>query len=307
MTDTHNTTETTENIELLTEIGAIDGLASFDSATQIVSTAVGNALAAAELTPIGDHGAACIVPDGMKHTILDLSDWENVPRSRGGTFRFVDPDSLIGYVDRYITDDTLLYGTDPHGRGTKLLTQSTNLLGAVLDDHPIDGAANRNHNAALMMRPTEEARRWGHALGNKLDQEMFLDLIVDGMGEIADPPGGDLRDLVSDLHAIRTSEVESIVRTGGEGSIKVSDNVKLHAGQGTEVSFPEEMSVTFAPFVDVEDVVGLTLRIKPKVVGSNVVFTLTCAGLDNALATIAHRVANAVGVQLDREVMWTAP
>jgi uncharacterized protein YfdQ (DUF2303 family) len=284
----------------------VPDIGSFNGAVDIVNTAIANAAAAAEPIPLGDFGSARVVPAGMAVVIEDVRDFEETPRRRKGHSNFVDAGSIVEYVSRYADGQTLAYATDPHGRGTKMLTSQTSLMTVIINDHPSDGAGCRDHTAGLVLRPTEEARRWGNAINNTLDQEMFLDLIVDGLGEIAEPPGAELRDLVSDLHAIRTSEVSSVVRTGGEGRIVVSENVKLHAGPGTDVSFPEQMSITFSPFVDCEDAVGLTVRIKPNARGSQVNFKLSCAGLDNALATIAYRVASGVGTALDREVMWTA-
>ena len=273
----------------------------------IVDKAINKGLAATEPAPVGDFGEARVVPMGAAVQIDDVRRFEAKPRTRKGEWAFVDVDSTVNYVQRYMTDNTLVYAVDPHGDGEKMLRRrQTSLIEVMIDDHPTDDTSAREHKATMVLRSTEAANRWGNALEGSLSQEQFLDLIVDGLGEIADPPGADLRDLVSDLHAIRTAEVESVIRTGGEGAIKVTENVKLHAGPGTEVKFPESMTVVFQPFVDTEDTATLELRIRPNVLGSKVSFNLSCAGLDNALATIAYRVAQAFGTAVDREVMWTA-
>src|SRR5690606_31339577 len=140
----------------------------------------------------------------------------------------------------------------------------------IIDDHPTGGVARRAHAAKLVLRPTAAAKRWAAALkADTLTQEQFLDLIVDGLTEIGRPDGAVLRDLVQDLHAIRQTEIKSVIRTGGEGAIQLAENVKLHAGPGDTVTFPEEMTVVLTPFVGVEEQVVLNIRIKPTVGGDH--------------------------------------
>jgi hypothetical protein len=282
------------------------GLMSLHGASEMVDQAIEIGIAATEPVEIGDHTIARLVPRGFEVRTFDVREHEDVPRQIVGSFAFVDADSFITYVERYQSPNTMLYGVDPYSSGQKMLTGPTVLIKGCIDDHAVNAPANRSHTANLALRPTEQAKRWGNALSGVLSQEAFLDLIVDGLGEIADPPGADLRDLVSDLHAIRTAEVQSVIRTGGEGSIVVTENVKLHAGVGTTIAFPERMTVTFAPFVDTDDLVVLDLRIKPTVSGSAVSFRLSCQDVATQLSTVCYRVAGAVGDLLVTEVMWTA-
>ena len=155
------------------------------------------------------------------------------------------------YVNRYKTDATLGYVRDLNGRGATALTSDVEIANYVLDDHPADDAATgfREHIATLVLRPTAAARRWGSALAAKMiDQERLLDLVVDGIAEIAEPDGATLRDLVSDLHAIRTSSARSVLRTGGQATVEVADNVSLHSGTGTKVTIPEQITIVFTPY-----------------------------------------------------------
>ncbi len=142
------------------------------------------------------------------------------------------------------------------------------------------------HTARVVLRPTASAKRWGGALDKPLDQEQFLDLVDDGITEIASPDGAVLHGLISDLHAIRTTEVKSVIRTGGEGSIELAENAQLRTGTGTKVAFPEQITLALEPFVGLREVVTLPLRVKPHVAGQRVTFTLSCAVVDDALGTV---------------------
>jgi hypothetical protein len=289
----------------------------FGGAAQFVREALDHAAAAAEAVPVGDHGEIRIVPGDYSVQVTDVRQYEDTPRFREGKFAFVDVESFQTYADRYRDDDSLLYGYDPYSSGgVKMLTSDTTLASMILDDHPVAapdhvyGVGRRKHEVALVLRTTPAARRWGTVLGrDTIDQEGFLDLIVDGMGEIAAPDAADLRDLVSDLHAIRSTEVQSVIRTSGETALTVADNVKLHAGPGSEVKLPEKITVVLQPWVDADeadDRVVLEVRVKPIVRGTTVLFALTCADLDAVLAERAHLVARRLQEAVDTPVMWAA-
>jgi uncharacterized protein YfdQ (DUF2303 family) len=294
-----------------------EGLHSLGSAVELIDRAIGIGIAAADGFSIGDHGELFRKPNGDVE-IIDVRRFEDEPRLPSfitATPKFVSVESLARYVARHqLSDQTVAYIADTYGKGIRLLTADNDVAWVTIDDHPILDTTDlpseqlvgrQAHTASLVLRPTEPAKRWGAALSaNHVGQEAFLDLIVDGITEIAEPDGAVLRDLVSDLHAIRTSEVQSVVRTGGEGSIELKENVKLHAGTGTQVSFPETMQVTFVPFVGLSKPVVLKVRIKPEVVGNKVVFSLTCAQLEQQLATVMGDLAASIAEHTNLNPLW---
>lgn len=141
-------------------------------------------------------------------------------------------------------------------------------------------------------------------LGKPIDQEAFLDLVDDGIGEIASPDGAQLRDLISDLHAIRNAEVKSVIRTGGEGAIQINENVTLHAGTGDKVTFPERMTIVLRPFASIVSTIALDLRITPKVRDGHVSFTLSCPTLDDKLAEVLGDVAADIAERTGLNPHW---
>ena len=120
--------------------------------------------------------------------------------------------------------------------------------------------------------------------------------MVDGITEIAEPAGAVLRDHVQDLHAIRSTSVKSVMRTGGQGAIELAENVKLHAGTGNAVPFPEVITVVFAPFAGIPDIITLSVTVKPTIArdSEKVSFSLRCPGLDDALAQVLSNLAGNV-------------
>lgn len=293
----------------------VDNLHTVQGAVDLIDTAIRNGLTATVEVPVGDHGLAFRKPNGDVE-IIDVRQFEDEPRLPSfitEQAKLVSVDSLARYIARYRNDVTTVANiTDPYGKGLGMLTSDTDVAWVTLDDHPLPGddddaqvVGRKAHTATLVLRPTEPAKRWGSALhAAHLSQEAFLDLIVDGITEIADPDGAVLRDLVADLHAIRTSEVQSVVRTGGEGSIELKENVKLHAGPGNRVTFPEQMTVTFTPFVGLSTPVVLTVRIKPTVGDTKVRFTLSCAHLDDAIAKVIGDLAAAIVEHTGLNPLW---
>lgn len=267
---------------------------------QLVDDALAAATAAMEPITLGDHSLGVIVPEGYTLRTVDLREHEDLRRWRVGVFEFADVDSLAHYAGRYLTDDTLLYVKDQHGEGHTALVQNTCVAYIVLDDHPADGVGHRDHQANLILKPTAAARRWGSALERNLGQEQLLDLVVDGVGEIIAPDGAVLRDLVSDLHAIRSSEVKTVVRTGGEGSVVLAENVKLHAGTGNLVTFPETIKVAVRPFAGCADVVTGDVKVKATVSSgsSGVVFRLSAPWMDDELSRVVTGITEDLADQV---------
>lgn len=296
----------TRDVGLRTVVGAVD----------LINDAIENGLVAGDPLEVGDHGLAFRKPDGAVE-VLDVRRWEDEPRLPSfitEKAKLVSVDSLARYLERFDRPETTVANiADPYGKGLSMLGSDSEVAWVTLDDHPAhreldmaDAVGRQAHTATLVLRPTEPAKRWGRALAaDALSQEAFLDLIVDGISEIASPDGAVLRDLVGDLHAIRTSEVQSVVRTGGEGSIELKENVKLHAGTvGNKVTFPEQMTVTFQPFVGVTGQVVLTVRIKPAVGDTKVRFGLSCSHLDDSIAHVIGDLAAEIVERTGLNPLW---
>lgn len=298
------------------------GLSTLEGAPDLIRTAVDNGLAAADPASVGAYGLAYIVPASHKVEVLDIREHEDEPRLPSfptQTHQFVGVRSLASYVDRYQNPATLAYVTDVYGKGTAMLTSDTPVATVVLDDHPASNLDNddgvlsvevsvgrRAHTARLVLRPTAAAKRWGQALAtSRMSQEQFLDLVVDGLGEIAEPDGAVLRDLIQNLNALRSTEVTSVMRSGGEGQIVLAENVKLTAGTGNTVPFPEQMTIVLQPFAGVADTVTVKLRIKPALGDAHVVFSLSCGELDDTIARVVASVADDLTDQTGLTAHWT--
>ena len=285
-------------------------VASFGVDAALIDRAVENGIAALAAEKVGDHGLLVRRPAGWTTEYLDVRTQEDQPRERAGTFKFATVDSLVEYVTTYSDEDcTVGYMTDVTGRGVTVLTQDTMTVEYVLDDFnpdPMATIANRVHRAQLVLRPTTAARRWGKALnGQAISQEQMVELVIDGVGEIAAPPAADLRDLISDLHAIRTDSAKSIVSTTGGLAIELAENTSLHAGPGHLVTVPDEIALVLQPWTALDQTITTKVKIRPTVIDGRVAFRLAAPHLEDALNTVLLGVWTALR---DRSFMplWVA-
>lgn len=224
----------------------------------IVAQAVANGILAAEPVDLGDHGLALALPPSYRVETLDVRQWETRPRQIAHTARITSIDSFATYFGAHAEADfTRLYAIDQFARSLTLKGDQKVAM-AVFDDHghvALDVARPRvglrQHVAELVLRPTVPALRWADVLtvdGVSMTQDGLLELIDDGIGEIADPDAAVLRDLVADLHAVRTTGVQSVRRTGGDAAITLSENVALRAGAGNQLAVPEQLTVSLIPW-----------------------------------------------------------
>lgn len=306
-------TDTPSKLDAPLELQTAEALASsvlaqYEINADVVAQSVENAVAAVGPRPVGEHGLAFLVPPSWAFRVEDTRTLSaaTLPEYRSLTTAFVGVRSLAAYVNRYATADTLGYIVDVNGKGTEPLLADLKVAHYVLDDIPAADAATarRAHRADLIIRPTAAARRWGNALGKPLTQEAMLDLIVEGITEIAAPPGAELRDLISDLHAIRTTSAKSVYRTSGQLAVEVADNVTLHAGPGNRVEVPEKITLVIAPFAGISSTLQVDVLIKPKVTGDAVTFVLTAPKLDERIAEIIGEIAAHLTEATGLEPMW---
>lgn len=257
-----------------------------------LAEAIQHAVAATDPIDIGDHHLLVRMPSGYVPHLVDVRDGEEIDRYVHHCQPLVGVDSLARYVEVHRCESTRAYLLDVYGSGTAPLVKDTNAMTVVIDDHLADNIPNhRGHQAVLVLRPTNAARRWGKALSGKLSQEQFLDLVVEGITEIVAPDGAVLRGLVSDLHAIRTTEVQSVIRTGGNGSIQLAENVRLSAGTGDKIDFPEIVKITLTPFAGIPATIALDVQVRPSVAGQHVHFELRAPTLEDEIARVLAAVA----------------
>lgn len=280
----------------------------------IVAEAVANGIIAAEPVELGDHGLAMALPPGFNMQMFDVRQWEQRPRQITHTVKLTSIESFATYFQAHaVSGFTRLYAIDESARDLTLKADRKVAM-AVFDDH--GGAIEderfprvglRQHVAELVLRPTVPALRWADVLsveGVTLTQEGLLNLIDDGIGEIAEPDAAVLRDLVADLHAVRTTGVQSIRRTGGDAAVTLTENVALRAGVGSQLTVPEQLTVSLVPWtIPTCGRIYARVKIRPALRDKAITFHLSSAEAPSAIAAERAGMVQLLEMRLELEAL----
>lgn len=280
----------------------------------IVAEAVANGIIAAEPVELGDHGLAMALPPGFNMQTFDVRQWEQRPRQITHTVKLTSIESFATYFQAHaVSGFTRLYAIDESARDLTLKADRKVAM-AVFDDH--GGAIEderfprvglRQHVAELVLRPTVPALRWADVLsveGVTLTQEGLLNLIDDGIGEIAEPDAAVLRDLVADLHAVRTTGVQSIRRTGGDAAVTLTENVALRAGVGSQLTVPEQLAVSLVPWtIPTCGRIYARVKIRPALRDKAITFHLSSAEAPSAIAAERAGMVQLLEMRLELEAL----
>lgn len=280
----------------------------------IVAEAVANGIIAAEPVELGDHGLAMALPPGFNMQTFDVRQWEQRPRQITHTVKLTSIESFATYFQAHaVSGFTRLYAIDESARDLTLKADRKVAM-AVFDDH--GGAIEderfprvglRQHVAELVLRPTVPALRWADVLsveGVTLTQEGLLNLIDDGIGEIAEPDAAVLRDLVVDLHAVRTTGVQSIRRTGGDAAVTLTENVALRAGVGSQLTVPEQLTVSLVPWtIPTCGRIYARVKIRPALRDKAITFHLSSAEAPSAIAAERAGMVQLLEMRLELEAL----
>lgn len=316
MTDT---SPAAEQLETLRIPGTVVGNSYTIDAGELIADAIDQGIEVHYPLEVNERFTAVQLRDangGRKLEFIDRRMGTNpLPDFVEHTAAFTQLASFVSYTRRHrLPESTVVYMLDAAALSPESLTRDLPAARVMFDDHPArdqtapQGIGRRAHRAELVLRPTAAARRWGAALGHRLSQDAFLDVIADGLGEIADPAGADLRDLVSNLFTTSNVTASSVKRTGGSASVTFTENVDLRAGAGSSVSIPENLTLTFRPWSAIDADVVVHVRIKPVVADNGkVLFDLHPVDLDAALAALFDQLWHDIDTELDGiDPLWVA-
>lgn len=178
-------------------------------------------------TVSGKNGREFLVlPSSMTHE--DISDPNALALSKP---QFVKQsvtlqatESLIEYVNRFKTDDTVLFA-DIYA----------NSIAGLIDYHGKE-AAHVAHKATMQLPFSEEWKIWNGINGKLMPQLEFARFIEENGSDIRAPVGGELLDVIRDLQARRNVNFVKAVRTASDNeNFEFSDNTEMRTKGDIEV------------------------------------------------------------------------
>lgn len=205
---------------MTTETESVAALALQGAGSTVVTTADGREL--------------LILAEGF--TKMDITDPRGMIHGRPSRIKqavtLQTVDSLVDYVNRFKTDETMLFADI--GR---------NSIGALIDYHGPTEAANVDHSATMVLPYSEEWKAWTAASGQLVRQLEFARFIEENAADIAAPSGADLLEVVRDLQAVRRANFKKAVRTAsGNENFEYSEETTASTKNGS-VEIPAQFKL----------------------------------------------------------------
>jgi len=168
-----------------------------------------------------------VTPEGAD--VREISDEHSLkvtlPRYIDQTVTLQTQESLIEYVNRFKTAETLLFADI-----------SKNSIRATLDYHAPDKAARVAHQAVLTLPFSEEWRLWTDISGKLRPQLEFARFVEENAADIRAPEPAELLEAVRDLQAHRKVNFIKAVRTSSENeNFEFQDETKATTRGGLEL------------------------------------------------------------------------
>jgi uncharacterized protein YfdQ (DUF2303 family) len=183
--------------------------------------------AGATIVSTPDGRAFLIAPANA--TIRDVSDEHDlkmeVPAYVKQAVTLQTQDSLVEYVNRYKTSDTVLFADI-----------AANSILATVDYHAKDKAAHVAHRAMLTLPFSEEWGLWTKISGKLVGQLEFARFIEENGADVRAPDAAELLEACRDLQAHRKVNFTKAVRTSSDNeSFEYSDESKATTKGGIEL------------------------------------------------------------------------
>lgn len=193
-----------------------------------------------------DGRSYIIVPDGF--SAKDVTDPHGLfPRAPNYIKQIVEVqalDSLIEYVNKFKTGDTMLFADimansitgliDYHGAGD-----------ATEGIKRVHTAANVAHAVTMKLPFSEEWKLWSGIDGKLMGQLEFARFLEENHPDVANPNAGELIDAARDLHAMRNVKFTKVVRTDSDNeNFTAEDTTTLASNRtGNGIELPREFTL----------------------------------------------------------------
>lgn len=175
-----------------------------------------------------------LVPDG--YTLKDITDPHRLPPHAAARIVVDDRDSLQNYVNRFSTRDTVI-----------LADYDAGTITAQLDWHPPSdqdtpsNGGSLKHSAQLVLRPSEEFKRWNaFATGGLKSQADFALFLEENAADIWQPEPTEMLELARDLEAASGQTFKTRTRLeNGDSALVFESETKVTS----RVQPPREFTV----------------------------------------------------------------
>lgn len=178
------------------------------------------------------------LPDGYHAVIPDVEKFKAYPDRKRGKATFLEIADFARYVERHRTPGTEIYAS-----------QLPPAFTAYLDGNAAEAAGWSEFQATWSLKMSREWKAWDHPTG-WFEQVAFADFLEARMGEIADPPGGELHTVIRAFKVNVNAVWENTVSKVHNGTNLVFRE-EVNTGN---VVFPDHLIVVLKPFDGAEKI-----------------------------------------------------
>lgn len=148
-------------------------------------------------------------------------------------------DSLVDYVNRFKTPETMLFADI-----------ETSAICSALDYHQAGGPAYVAHRAVLGLPYSQEWKTWVAASGKLIDQLAFARFLEENAADITAPTGAELLEVCRDIQAHRKVNFVKAVRTSSDNeSFEWTDETQATTRRGN-IEIPTKFEIEIPVYFD---------------------------------------------------------
>lgn len=253
-----------------------------------------DALAMVGVRTIDEDGTRFLV----SHNNVVLTSLEHLaaaPKRMRGTIAAETPLGFVEYVKRYRSGDTAIFIRRKDGDITAVFDYHSK--GGSVAGGPVSAAKSGEHRAVFTAEHTPEWDRWIGANGVSMNQEAFAEFIEDNIGDIAEPDGAQLLELVENFKIKKDVNFTShIKRSNGATKITYQEDVTGTAGGGAltgEIAIPEKIVLGIAIYEGGQKF-RVEARFRYRLNGGKLALSFTILRLDDVLRSAFEEVVQGV-------------
>jgi uncharacterized protein YfdQ (DUF2303 family) len=195
-----------------------------------------------QTNPLADGRPFVLVPEGTELEYLE-EVIAQPPRAKG-TVKLRDVASFVAAVNRWQTDETLVYG----------LLEPASFLAVfndMRDSDKADAGAWRDFRATFIVPPSREWTVWNAANHKQMGQVGFAEFIEDNLPDIITPTGSDMLTLALNFEAAKSGRFVSSTRLK-DGASELIWKEDIEQGKANKLELPDLVTLNIPVFENSE-------------------------------------------------------
>jgi uncharacterized protein YfdQ (DUF2303 family) len=226
-------------------------------------------------------------PGGGSGAVIDLRQFAATPRRKTGTIVSFDAGSFNAVVDANADAGTSTVYIDRDINCPKIV--------AILNDHG-ELPGWRDLRVSLDLRKTPQWIKWTSMDGKMVSQQDFAEFIEDNLQDIAEPEGATMLEIVTYLHATKTTDFKSGIRlSNGNVQFMNVENTEAKVGAG-RIEVPETFKLAITPFQGLP-LFAVPARFRYRITDGKLTMGLKLQRLENLMTQVLDDVIAGISCQ----------